>query len=56
MSSGVGRSFPFSKAIPKSIWIISALRVSNKRFWTCLSPIPKMYPAMEEVATDLVYD
>ena len=52
--SGVGRIFPWSKAMPRSMWMISPVWLSMRMLLVCLSPRPRMWPTMELVATDLV--
>lgn len=42
MSSGVGRIFPLSNAIPKSMCTNSAVFKSTRILLRCLSPIPKI--------------
>jgi hypothetical protein len=44
----------WSKAIPKSICIISPVILSRRMFALCLSPMPSTCPTMDVVATLLV--
>lgn len=48
--SGVGRHLPCSNAMPKSIWINSAVLTSMRMLLMCRSPIPRIYPMIEVVA------
>ena len=54
INSGIAKLTPLSNAIPKSIPRTSPSFLSSKKFSRCLSPIPRIYEAIQNEAYDFI--